>query len=116
MYLLNGREIKIQVNEIQLTGDLNIPGQTKGIIVFSHGSGSSRFSTRNRHVAAVLNGHNMATLLTDLLTEEEDRTFENRFNIELITTRLVAVIRHTLKITELVNLPLGCFGASTGAA
>src|SRR5687767_13405973 len=101
-------EIKIPVGEIELTGNLNIPARTNAIVVFSHGSGSSRFSSRNRHVAAILNDHNMATLLTDLLTEEEDRSSENRFNIELITSRLVAVIRHAVKITGLTNLPLCC--------
>jgi putative phosphoribosyl transferase len=109
-------EIKIQVGEAALTGNLNIPARCNAFVAFSHGSGSSRFSSRNRHVASILNQNNMATLLTDLLTEEEDQVFENRFDIDLITNRLVSVLSHCVQISELKGLPVGCFGASTGAA
>jgi putative phosphoribosyl transferase len=109
-------EIQIRVSGLELAANLNIPEKTNALVVFSHGSGSSRFSSRNRHVASILNDHNMSTLLTDLLTEEEDRIFENRFDIRLLTDRLAAVIRHCTAIAELKDLPIGCFGASTGAA
>jgi putative phosphoribosyl transferase len=109
-------EIKIPANGVELVGNLNIPARCNALVVFSHGSGSSRFSTRNRHVASILNDSNMATLLTDLLSEKEDSVYENRFNIGLITDRLSAVVRHCTTIAELKHLPFGCFGASTGAA
>ncbi len=110
-------EIDIQISDhISLKGNLNIPDNSKAFVVFSHGSGSSRFSSRNRHVAEILNKHNIATLLTDLLTEEEDRNYENRFNIDLLTDRLVIVTNQVVQLLGIKNLPVGYFGASTGAA
>ena len=114
---MNTSEINIPVsNSIKLKADLNIPSEPNSLIIFSHGSGSSRWSPRNKHVASILNDHNMATLLTDLLTEEEDKIYENRFNIDLISNRLLSVINYTIHLSDLKNLPVGCFGASTGAA
>jgi putative phosphoribosyl transferase len=110
-------EINIPVTEgINLKGNLTSPDNPNALIIFSHGSGSSRFSPRNRHVAEILNQAGFATLLTDLLTEEEDDIYENRFNIDLITERLVAVTNYVMQIWDLSDLPIGYFGASTGAA
>ncbi len=110
-------EINIPIDEsIKLNGTLNVPSDAGSFVIFSHGSGSSRFSVRNRHVAEILNKEKIATLLIDLLTEKEDSVFENRFNIDLLTKRLVAVTSYMHKLPELKNLPIGYFGASTGAA
>ena len=114
---MENREINIHVSEdVDLKGNLNIPKKPKAFVIFSHGSGSSRFSSRNRFVAQLLNKQNIATLLTDLLTEEEDKNFENRFDIELLTERLVKVTNYVIQTSELKGLKVGYFGASTGAA
>ncbi len=111
------REINISINEsVKLQGTLNIPSGARSFVIFSHGSGSSRFSSRNRHVAGILNKEKIATLLIDLLTKKEDEVFENRFNINLLTERLVSVTKQVHQFSELKNLPFGYFGASTGAA
>ena len=79
-------EISIPVGKhLTLHGNLKIPFGASSLVIFSHGSGSSRFSTRNNYVAGILNKEKIATLLTDLLTEREDNVFENRFNINLFT-------------------------------
>lgn len=110
-------EIIITINNsVKLLGTLNIPSGARSIVIFSHGSGSSRFSARNRHVAGILNQEKHATLLIDLLTKKEDDIFENRFNIDLLTERLVSVTIQAHQLPELKNLPIGYFGASTGAA
>lgn len=109
-------EIEIPVESCTLKGNLNIPKHPTAIVVFAHGSGSSRFSKRNIEVATQLNEHNMATLLTDLLSPEEDKIYENRFDISLLTQRLVAVTNHITQLPELKKLPIAYFGASTGAA
>jgi putative phosphoribosyl transferase len=110
-------EVRIEVSKnIILQGNLNIPDTPIGLIIFSHGSGSNRFSVRNVFVAQVLNKAGFATLLTDLLTVSEDAVYENRFNIDLLTERLITVIERTSKLPEFQNVPIGCFGASTGAA
>jgi len=110
-------EISIPVGKyITLHGNLKIPFGASSLVIFSHGSGSSRFSTRNNYVAGILNKEKIATLLTDLLTEREDNVFENRFNINLLTDRLVAVTSYAHQMPELKKLPIGYFGASTGAA
>lgn len=113
-------EISIPVDDSLVFGNLTLLEHSKGLIVFAHGSGSSRFSTRNNFVAQKLNGAQFSTLLFDLLTQEEDRvdvvTREFRFNIPLLANRLIYVTNwiETDKISE--NLPIGYFGASTGAA
>ena len=109
-------EIDIPADEFILKGNLAIPKGANSLVIFSHGSGSSRFSTRNNFVARILNNSNIATLLTDLLTIEEDDIYENRFDIDLLTQRLVAVTTYVSKLPNLKNLPMGYFGASTGAA
>ena len=101
---------------IHLDGELILPEDAQGLIIFSHGSGSSRHSPRNKQVAGQLHRQGMATLLFDLLTEEEDRTYENRFDIDLLSSRLVSVTRWVGPQNEVQNLPIGYFGASTGAA
>ena len=93
-----------------------MPDKATGIVLFSHGSGSSRKSPRNNYVAEILQENLLGTLLFDLLTEEEDRIYENRFNIGLLTRRLIAVTDWVLVYTHGRRLPIGYFGASTGAA
>jgi putative phosphoribosyl transferase len=109
-------EIEIPFEGFTLQGSLNIPKDAYSVVIFSHGSGSSRFSTRNRHVAKTLNENKIATLLTDLLMIEEDKIYENRFDIDLLTERLVSVTNYAGSLPELKHLPIGYFGASTGAA
>src|SRR5690348_11163234 len=103
-----------------LEGDLQIPSGAKGIVLFAHGSGSSRHSPRNRFVAEVLNQGGLATLLIDLLTKEEERideeTAQLRFDIHLLTDRLCKVAEWLFAQEKTSGLALGCFGASTGAA
>jgi putative phosphoribosyl transferase len=99
-----------------LAGDLAVPENATGLVIFAHGSGSSRHSPRNRHVAAILNRHGLATLLLDLLTPEEELDRRNVFDIALLADRLLAATAWTKEQPELVELPIGYFGASTGAA
>lgn len=108
--------IKIKADENELEGMLDIPDKPKGIVLFAHGSGSGRFSPRNNFVAQVLHQGNHATLLIDLLTSQEDKIYENRFNIPLLTKRLILAIHWLKKNPSSKSLPLGIFGASTGAA
>ncbi len=101
----------------QLPADLEVPSSARGIIVFAHGSGSSRRSPRNREVAAALRSSGtFGTLLFDLLTPEEDVMYANRFDVDLLTERLVTAIEWLALRPGAVGLPLGIFGASTGAA
>lgn len=109
-------EVLIPVRNVELSGDLIIPKDAGALVVFSHGSGSSRKSARNRMVAEKLQQHQIGTLLFDLLTEEEDENYNNRFNIDLLTQRLIAVTEWLGTKPETVDLKLGYFGASTGAA
>lgn len=101
-------------------GDLTVPINARGVVIFAHGSGSSRFSSRNRFVADVLQQAKLATLLLDLLTAEEDRidvqTRRLRFDIDLLANRLVQATEWLPGESEVGRLPLGYFGASTGAA
>lgn len=99
-----------------LEGILSIPEGARGIVLFAHGSGSGRLSPRNNFVADVLNKSSFATLLIDLLTEEEDEDYETRFDIGLLTERLGFVADGLNKQSETKELKLGLFGASTGAA
>jgi predicted alpha/beta-hydrolase family hydrolase len=108
-------------SKASLEGDLQIPaGAKEGIVLFAHGSGSSRHSPRNKFVAQVLNQGGLATLLIDLLTEEEERVDEQtaqlRFDIDLLTDRLCQVAEWLCAQKTTSGLALGCFGASTGAA
>jgi putative phosphoribosyl transferase len=116
--------VKIKINQQNMIeGDLMLPasGTTmKGIVIFAHGSGSSRHSPRSKYVAQVLNNVGFATLVVDLLTLEEETvdnlTKEHRFNIVLLAQRLISCTDWTLQNPELKNLKIGYFGASTGAA
>jgi pimeloyl-ACP methyl ester carboxylesterase len=110
------KTIKIKVDQVELTGDLFIPQHAKALIIFAHGSGSSRLSPRNRMVANSLQQNNFGTLLFDLLSAEEDLSYANRFNIELLTERLIKTTEWLGSIEETKHLKLGYFGASTGAA
>ncbi|MBX9620461.1 MAG: dienelactone hydrolase family protein [Alphaproteobacteria bacterium] len=112
--------VQIPVGKLKLEGGLTIPQDAYGLVLFAHGSGSSRKSPRNRYVAQVLNEAGIATLLFDLLTAEEEvideRTRELRFNIELLSERLEKATDWVIKNSTTKNLNLGYFGASTGAA
>ena len=103
-----------------LEGNLIIPKAAEGIVVFAHGSGSSRHSPRNQYVAQVLNNAGLATLLTDLLTREEEevdiKTRQHRFNIDLLAKRLVAITDWITQNPDTQKFFIGYFGASTGAA
>lgn len=117
MITIDSREIDIDVGQdIWLTGNLTIPEGCQALVIFSHGSGSSRHSVRNRFVAGYLNKHHIATLLIDLLTREEDQENHNRFDIDLLTERLVSVTIYAHGLTALSGCSIGLFGASTGAA
>ncbi len=107
--------IKIDATTI-LKANLSIPDAPQALVIFAHGSGSSRLSIRNRHVAEFFNTAHIATLLTDLLTDEEDQRFETRFNIPMLTSRLVKVTNYIIQFNEFRDLSVGYFGASTGAA
>ncbi len=104
----------------ELPGDLTLPPGARSVVVFAHGSGSSRHSPRNRAVARVLQDAGLGTLLFDLLTEDEERvdavTAELRFDIAFLARRLVAAVDHLAEREDTARLPLGLFGASTGAA
>ncbi len=109
-------EIDIQIDSLTLKGSLRFLGNSKGFIIFSHGSGSSRLSSRNNYVADLLLEQRFSSLLFDLLTMQEDLFYENRFNIELLTERLVKVTHWVQQQEKIKELPIGYFGASTGAA
>nr|WP_286137367.1 alpha/beta family hydrolase [Mycobacterium sp. IS-3022] len=104
----------------ELLGDLEVPPNANGLVVFAHGTGSSRFSPRNRLVAQVLRDKGFATLLIDLLTEEEEqtdlRTRELRFDIGLLADRVLSALDRMRAHDAVRGLPVGLFGASTGAA
>jgi dienelactone hydrolase len=114
------REVPIIVDSVRLNGALRIPDAASGIVLFAHGSGSGRHSPRNTYVAERLGESGLATLLFDLLTEQEEaidaRTAELRFDIALLTDRLVAATTWTLAQRALEDFRIGYFGASTGAA
>lgn len=102
-------EVDIPLKQVTLTGNLNIPVHAEAMIIFAHGSGSSRHSTRNRHVAGVLNTNGFATLLFDLLTPHEAENYTNRFAIELLSERLVE-LTHWLANRPDFELNIGYFG------
>jgi pimeloyl-ACP methyl ester carboxylesterase len=116
----SGREfsqiVSIPANGIKLEGSLVIPENATGLVLFAHGSGSSRHSPRNNFVAEVLHQAAIGTLLMDLLTKEEDSSYENRFDIELLTWRLERATQWLSETPISATLPIGYFGASTGAA
>ena len=108
--------VTVRSGHVNLTGDLMVPPNHLGLVIFSHGSGSSRNSPRNRFVAEILQQKRFATFLVDLLTEEEDRLEKNRFDISLLTSRLTEVIQYFISTHEQRFDRIGLFGASTGAA
>lgn len=112
--------VRIPSGHILLEGDLTRPEAASGLVIFAHGSGSSRHSPRNRAVASALQHAGFATLLLDLLTVAEERqdnvTANYRFDIGLLATRLVSAIDWSRQAAEVAGLPVGLFGASTGAA
>jgi len=112
--------VRIPVGGVVVEGNLTVPSNARGVVLFAHGSGSSRFSPRNRYVAKVFNTQKIATLLFDLLTNEEDQedlaTAEYRFNINLLADRLIGATEWLKKDPQTKNYPFGYFGASTGAA
>ncbi|GAA4569179.1 dienelactone hydrolase family protein [Micromonospora coerulea] len=114
------REVTIPVADDGLPADLIVPDRPAGVVLFAHGSGSSRHSPRNVAVAHVLNDRSLATVLVDLLTPAEDavdaRTAELRFDIGLLANRLAAIVDWMATDPDLSPLPVGLFGASTGAA
>jgi putative phosphoribosyl transferase len=108
--------VRIPLDEVVHNGDLGVPHGARGLVIFAHGSGSSRLSRRNRYVAGKLQHAGLATLLFDLLTEAEDRDDANRFNIELLKHRLLGATAWAQAQQATGALGLGYFGASTGAA
>jgi dienelactone hydrolase len=117
---VQSRPVQIRAGTAIIDGDLTVPDRATGLVVFAHGSGSSRFSRRNRAVAATLIDSGFATLLLDLLTRQEeaidDRTREYRFDIERLGLRVIAAIDWAAGEPCVSGSPIACFGASTGAA
>jgi putative phosphoribosyl transferase len=107
---------EVTIGPLGLAGTLHLPASASALVVFAHGSGSSRFSPRNMAAANALNAQGIATLLFDLLTPDEERDRSNVFDIQLLAGRLVGVVQWIDNDPELASLPLGLFGASTGAA
>jgi putative phosphoribosyl transferase len=116
----NQTEMKIPLGNVVVEGTLTLPPGTKGVVLFAHGSGSSRFSPRNQYVAKEFNKATIGTLLFDLLTQEEEEidmvTAEYRFNIPLLAQRLIGVTEWLRNDSQTKKLAFGYFGASTGAA
>lgn len=114
------REVRVRIGGVELGGSLGIPSGAKGLVIFAHGSGSSRFSPRNRAVARALRQVGLGTLLFDLLSAEEeaedDVTGELRFDISFLAKRLEEVTAWVERMPELADLSKGYFGSSTGAA
>ena len=108
--------VGIRSGDAVLEGSLEVPEGAKSVVAFAHGSGSSRHSSRNIQVARTLQERGIATLLFDLLTIDEDTVYENRFDISLLTARLRAAALQLRDMPETQGLPVGFFGASTGAA
>ena len=111
--------VRVSVGSVVLEGSLDVPDEARGVVLFAHGSGSGRHSPRNRYVARTLRDANLATLLIDLLTVEEEEmdlhTRQLRFDIGLLAQRLVGATDWIAQNLETQNLPVGYFGASTGA-
>lgn len=117
---MTARTVRVPAGDVSLTGDLTVPPGARSLVLFAHGSGSSRHSPRNREVATVLEAAGVATLLVDLLTADEakvdDRMRQLRFDVELLARRLVAATDWVGAEPATAGLTLGYFGASTGAA
>ncbi len=113
-------DLSIPIGDLDLAGSLTFPESPIGFVMFAHGSGSSRFSPRNRHVAELLQAHGLATLLFDLLTDEEEQIdaidTTLRFDVEMLAERLIAATDSVIRLGRTRGLPIGYFGGSTGAA
>jgi putative phosphoribosyl transferase len=113
-------DVKVDVGQLTLDGNVDVPAEPAGVVVFAHGSGSSRLSPRNRKVAAALQERGLATLLFDLLTADEEAidrvTGRLRFDVALLSRRLVGAVDWLATQPDVRDLPVGLFGASTGAA
>ena len=109
-------QVEIESGRVSLPGELTVPPDAVGIVVFAHGTGSSRLSPRNVAVARALNGRGIATLLFDLLTPAEANDRGNVFDIDLLSDRLEDAVRWAMPRREAAGLAIGLFGASTGAA
>jgi putative phosphoribosyl transferase len=120
MRMTSERAVRVGVGEVQLDGDLTMPDAPAGLVIFAHGSGSSRHSPRNKQVAAALQQRGLATLLMDLLTHDEEqvdlRTRELRFDIDLLAERVAGAVDWAGEEPGIEDLCVGLFGASTGAA
>lgn len=116
MELTDSHSVQIELPSIQLEGILVVPSESRGVVVFTHGSGSGRLSPRNAFVAKALQEAGLGTLLVDLLSEEEDQVYETRFNIGLLAARVVEVTKWLMNKKEIKGKLIGYFGASTGAA
>lgn len=112
---LRDEEVRVAAGPVSVAGHLTVPENPVGIVVFAHGSGSSRHSPRNRFVAEALHTAGLATLLFDLLTPEEEFNRVNVFDIDLLARRLVDVTMWLAAQSDIAALPVGYFGASTGA-
>jgi putative phosphoribosyl transferase len=114
------KTVRIPLNGASIEGNLRVPANAGGVVLFAHGSGSSRFSPRNQYVAGVLNEAGFATLLIDLLTRDEEeidlRTRQFRFDLDLLTERLIRAAEWLKKNPQTRTLRIGLFGSSTGAA
>jgi len=110
------REVEVPIDGVRLAGTLTLPEDALGVVLFAHGAGSSRFSPRNRFVASELVGAGVGTLLFDLLTEAESDDREKVFDIPLLAGRLIGATEWVRADPESAALPIGYFGASTGAA
>ncbi|MEN3295352.1 MAG: hypothetical protein V7642_4605 [Burkholderiales bacterium] len=108
--------VRIATDSVQVEGMLELPADAAGVVLFAHGSGSSRLSPRNNYVASVLRGAKIGTLLMDLLTPQEDQDYRTRFDISLLTHRLLDAVNWLRQYEPTHSLPIGLFGASTGAA
>lgn len=120
-YYRQEREVDIAIDEnVSIKGSLSVVVGSEGIVVFAHGSGSGRFSSRNRYVAQVLQDDGLSTLLIDLLTEDEElidmKTRQLRFDIDMLSCRLIGTARWVMEDDETKRLKIGYYGASTGAA
>jgi dienelactone hydrolase len=113
---ISKRLLHIPAEGVELEGELILPSGTEKIVLFAHGSGSSRHSPRNQFVAERLNQSQIGTLLFDLLTPQEDETYRTRFNIALLTNRLIQTTTWFMEQEVFNNMKFGYFGASTGAA
>jgi len=118
--VLKPRPVRLDITGVTLNGDLSLPADARGFVIFAHGSGSSRHSSRNRFVAEALQHGRLGTLLLDLLTDREERldalSAEFRFDIPLLADRVLAAVDWAQSAPQTAALPAGIFGASTGAA